>query len=194
MEEKKKDRRVQRTRENLYKALGDLMKVKKYSKITIQDIIDEANIGRSTFYAHFETKDDLMFSRTEVYLDMLNVYIYKLIEQSSEEGRLISIEELFDHIKEQKSTIRTVFYSDDMSFFQRRAKEYWHDAIFSYIEGRSNNDLEKELPIDILVNHITNTLISMMELWINEKLDYSAHEMDQFFQKLVNPYLKGYSI
>ncbi len=61
MTEKTPDRRVRRTRENLFSALSELMQEKRYNKITIQDIIDRADVGRSTFYAHFETKDDLLF-------------------------------------------------------------------------------------------------------------------------------------
>ena len=56
------DRRVQRTRDVLHQALISLMIQKGYEIITVQDIIDEANVGRSTFYAHYTSKGDLLMS------------------------------------------------------------------------------------------------------------------------------------
>ena len=54
------DRRQKKTRRSIYEAFESLMQENHYSQITVAQIIDRADIGRSTFYAHFETKDDLL--------------------------------------------------------------------------------------------------------------------------------------
>ena len=54
------DRRSQRSRQLLIEALAELMHAKRYSAISVQEITDRANVGRSTFYAHFTDKDDLL--------------------------------------------------------------------------------------------------------------------------------------
>src|SRR5881396_2641445 len=59
------DRRVQRTRKLLQDALVSLMIEQGYEATTVQDIIDRANVGRATFYAHFADKETLLVSRLE---------------------------------------------------------------------------------------------------------------------------------
>lgn len=203
MEEKKVDRRIQRTRDNLFAALQDLMAEKRYDKITIQDIIDRANVGRSTFYAHFETKDDLLFSRAVGYLSGLNDYVLHLMNESNEAGRLISLEGLFEHVIEYQKTIRTLFISESMDHFRRKAMEYWQGTIQGFLEDSlkrrrnkpiSQRDKEEVLiiPPDILSKHIALTLLNMLEFMIDKELKYTATELDAYFQALINPSLKAY--
>src|SRR6266852_5535624 len=59
------DRRIPRTRAMLQHALNSLILKKSYEAITIKDICDAANVGRSTFYAHYTSKDDLKRSGFE---------------------------------------------------------------------------------------------------------------------------------
>ena len=61
-EEQVKDRRIQKTKSLLHEALGSLIREKPYDAIVVQEILDRANVGRSTFYMHFSDKDDLLVS------------------------------------------------------------------------------------------------------------------------------------
>jgi AcrR family transcriptional regulator len=56
------DRRVRRTRRLLREALLGLLRERGYDRVTVQDVLDRADLGRATFYAHFRDKDDLLLS------------------------------------------------------------------------------------------------------------------------------------
>ncbi|MEV0294312.1 TetR/AcrR family transcriptional regulator [Nocardia sp. NPDC050710] len=62
------DRRVRRTRNLLHQALIELMLERGYERISVSDILERADVGRSTFYAHFRDKDDLLLVSSTEYL------------------------------------------------------------------------------------------------------------------------------
>jgi len=62
---RKEDRRVRRTRELLHKALISLALEKNYDSITVQEVLDRADVGRSTFYTHFQSMDELLSLGTQ---------------------------------------------------------------------------------------------------------------------------------
>lgn len=77
MSDKMKDRRAQRTRTMLHEALLDLIVEKGYEAITVQDLIDRANIGRSTFYFHFVDKEMLLVDTINRTREFLKDQIYR---------------------------------------------------------------------------------------------------------------------
>ena len=65
------DRRIERTRRRLKGALAELLAERDYDQITVQNIVDRADVGRSTFYAHYESKEDLLFAGLDRHLMLL---------------------------------------------------------------------------------------------------------------------------
>src|ERR1700752_2902073 len=61
--DQKVDARVRRTRDALGDALVELMQEKPFDSITVQDVLDRAKVGRSTFYSHYSDKDDALAGR-----------------------------------------------------------------------------------------------------------------------------------
>ena len=62
------DRRVRRTRRRLKEALLELINEREYEAITVEDITRRADVGRSTFYSHFDSKEELLFSGFDAWL------------------------------------------------------------------------------------------------------------------------------
>lgn len=79
------DRRIQKTRAAIFLAFETLLMEKSYSNITVQNVIERANIGRSTFYSHFETKDDLLKAMCAELFD--HIFSPNLTPESSHDFR-----------------------------------------------------------------------------------------------------------
>ena len=123
------DRRSLKTRSAIHEALFSLMMEKPYNKITIQDIIDRANVGRSTFYAHYETKDELLLDSISHLMDILNNYIVSYVEHNGDTTRLIPVTELFEHIKENSKMMRGLIKSNSAEVFFEKAQSYWNGKL-----------------------------------------------------------------
>lgn len=89
------DRRILRTRNALGDALIQLMQERPFDAITVQQVLDRANVSRATFYAHFRDKDDLFLSDVEDFLDTMGTLLNR---RGAPRTRLAPVEELFAHI------------------------------------------------------------------------------------------------
>src|ERR1043166_356370 len=93
------DPRIRRTRDALGDALVALMQGRPFESLTVQDVLDRAGVGRSTFYVHYRDKNDLFLSDVEDFWEMIST----LIERSGEESdRVAPVQELFSHIADVK--------------------------------------------------------------------------------------------
>lgn len=186
MHEEKSDRRTIRTRQAIFHAVSELMQEKKYSNITIQDIIDRANIGRSTFYAHFSTKDELLSMCIETIFDFLNQYVANSVESSDQKSRILPVAELFDHVKDNKRLIKGLMSVENAEVLHI-VQSYWNKKISAYLEARLPGGKEPRIPLELLTNHISSTMIYFLRWWVENENPYTPQQMDQYFQDLIDP-------
>src|ERR1700686_903574 len=93
------DRRARRTRDALGDALVGLMQEKPFDEIKVQDVLDRAGVGRSTFYTHYRDKNDLFLSDVEDFWEAIS----SMLERSGEDSKRVApVRELFTHIAEAK--------------------------------------------------------------------------------------------
>ena len=172
-------------------AFTELLSEKNYNKITVQEIIDRANIGRSTFYSHFETKDDLLKEICRelfehIFSNDLSRECSKVFENSKRNPKIL-ITHILYHLKENKEKFIKVLSCESNDLFLEYFKTYLFKMIDEYIII-DNTDDEKFKKF--LKNHICCSFVETVKWWINDQMKESPEEMADYFFKVVNPILK----
>src|SRR5689334_25244134 len=106
--QKKTDARVRRTRDALGDALVALMQEKPFDTLTVQDVLDRANVSRSTFYTHYSDKDDLLMSDAEEFFEALSM---SLSQQGDKSDRVFPVEEFFAHLADVQPFFKALMKS-----------------------------------------------------------------------------------
>ena len=182
MAQQRQDRRSQRTQQTLMDALIALLAVKHYDEISVNDIIDRANVGRSTFYAHYQGKDDLLKSGFERVLDMLIHHIS--FGEADQDLRLDAIQ-LFRHAQGHYDLYRTLVWGSGFDLLTKDG----HAALSAKFQENFTQLLsgkpEPSIPLAVLSYSMAGTLLILLKWWLDNKMPYSPEYMDEIFQQLV---------
>lgn len=174
------DRRQRKTREAIFSAFRELLGHRRYENITVQDIIDKADVGRSTFYSHFETKDALLKAICSDIFD----HIFKG-DMCDYPGQTRSLEEKLAHIlwhlKDHKKDISGLLSCESADLFMGYIKAYLSELFILHLK-----DFDKAVPEDFLLNHLTNSFCAVIK-WCNGKnMEFSPEETARLFIVLVS--------
>lgn len=172
----KNDRRSQRTRQLLSEALIQLIREKDYSTITVSDIIERANVGRSTFYAHYRDKDALFVGELDRVIELLSHQI-----QNQEEIPFFPSRELFRHVGEQFELYRALAWTPGLDLLIKHLQKSLSQRVEVGLQKRGRR---YEVALPILANFITGSFLTLLKWWLENKRVYSAEQMDEIFQKL----------
>jgi AcrR family transcriptional regulator len=192
MKQRVTDRRVQKTQHLLREALVSLIREKPYDVITVNEILDRANVGRSTFYTHFRDKDDLLVSGIH---DMLGpVHGARLPSSGSREDRFtwfsLPIFEYHDRHRHtgppRMGARRQALVHEQLR--QALAKLLADEAIHRQSGRRTSADC---LPSDLLVQYVASTFILVLNWWLETRSSLRPREVNDLFRSLVLPALAG---
>jgi AcrR family transcriptional regulator len=148
----KEDRRSSRRRQLLEHALFELMLKKRYDRITIQDIIARANVGRSTFYDHYEDKEDLAAHAIEQLMERLT----RDTMQDVPEHQVVPVVTLFQHVQVQYPMFRAVAGGHAIDLFSERAQRYWSKQIEAQLRAKFPQGKEPTVPLTLVASFVSN--------------------------------------
>ena len=184
MPEKKTDRRTNRTRRQLGSALVDLVKEKRFDDITVQNVIDRADVGRSTFYSHFRDKEDLCQKDWERFLDGLAQHIDW---QKMGTGSFVPVVYLFRHLQEFQPFYKGLVRSQKVETVFKTGVGYLTGKVEVALAARLKGKPAPAIPIPILANYLASELFALLKWWLDHNMPDSPERMDEIFHKLVTP-------
>jgi AcrR family transcriptional regulator len=174
------DRRIQKTKRILSDSLVGLIREKGYENVTIEDIINRANVGRSTFYSHFENKDQLLLAGNEHFKEILR---YQNLGECSFS---IDFTYFYQHISEN--------YDLALSFFGKKGghvlidffRDIIADILYQHIK-RKNKEKDKVVlkKLQFQTDAIATSIIRLLTLWIEDKMSFSVSDMVKMSNEMI---------
>ncbi len=179
---RKPDARIRRTHERLGSALVELIQEKPIDDVTVQEVLDRASVGRSTFYLHFSDKNDLLLSQLEKFLEQMSTALSIRREESL---RVVPVAELFAHIGSQKKIYRALADSGRLNDFFDLAQGYFSRGIEQRLrESKRLSKLpQRELAARAFAS--AGSLLSLLRWWLDRGAKEPPGEMDKLFHQIV---------
>ncbi len=184
------DRQKQRTRQLLKDALLSLVVEKGYASITVQNIIDRANLGRSTFYAHYLDKEDLLISGMEEVVHSLisNDEDDPLIkEKQGENQHILSTLPIFCHAQEQYRLHKAIVGGRGIDVVIKTIQSHLASHIQDQITQLIPKGQTLTVPPNVIAHYLAGTLLNLLIWWLDNEMPYPPERMDAMFQELTMP-------
>jgi AcrR family transcriptional regulator len=181
------DRRVQKTCRLLQDALIALIAEKGYESVTIREILDRANVGRSTFYMHFDNKNELLHSCFSDFRDLLEKHNAEISSSRKQFGNIKEIDfiiNFFRFVERNHRLFKALLGKDSMPVFHQPLYDY----VSAYIKGWLKMSIPKKMQtstrMERLEHYLASGFIGTVKWWIDQDMPCTVEEMDQYFKRL----------
>ena len=189
------DRRVQRTIQLLHDSLLSLIQEKGFEALTVQDILDRANLGRATFYAHFDNKEDLLLSGFEQLRATLREQQRRaLASRTTSDQRLFAFSrEIFEHVAVYRSVFRPMMRKPSGALVEQLLHKMMIDLVRDEVRAMlpAASASPQNSIVEPVVQFLAGGLFGLLRPWAEGKLRLSVDEVNTLFRKLALPGLKS---
>jgi AcrR family transcriptional regulator len=161
---------------------------KGYDALTVQDIIDRANVGRSTFYAHYVGKEDLLRSGLKDLRKELSDHQRASIKETSPQERAFGFSRaLFEHAYSHRDTYRAIVGRRSGALVMTEMRMMLADLVRAELKQPSLGRHLTDIPKNALVQFVVGALMSILTWWLDENAKLSADEANAVFRRLAIP-------
>lgn len=183
------DRRIQKTLALLREALVSLIAEKPYDSIVVKEILDRANVGRSTFYTHFRDKDDLLVTGIQ---DMLGPVPSPM--QTGKRGldRILWFSlPVFDHHHRHAHAWGDRIGTRGRTILHEHLRRVLTDMIAEVMKKHcgTGRQSSRQLPAEIVAAYVASTFVLVLNWWLDTRMRLSPREIDAVFRRLTSPTL-----
>lgn len=178
------DRRQRKTRNAIFGAFVSLLSQKHYHHISVGEIIERADVGRATFYAHFETKDFLL---KELCAELFAHLFAAETGDANDRGQIFECQapdsvflHLFQHLKRNDNNLLVLLSCESNELFLKYFKAELYAFVKEHLylfEARRDPDL----PEDFWIHHISAVLVDTVIWWISNKMKESPEVITRYF-------------
>lgn len=180
------DRRVARTRGMLHQALLSLIVEKGYEAISVEDICERANIGRSTFYAHFTSKDDLKRSGLEhLRRELLDRHRSASASKQAGTQPLGFSLPMFEHARDHMHLYRALVGSKGGAIALGTIRQTLCEFVRGELATTEGKDADG-VPREFTVQHIVGAYMAVLTWWLDGGAKLPPERMDESFQRLMS--------
>lgn len=178
----KPDRRVHRTRQLLHEALLDLAVERGYDPITVQDILDRAGIARSTFYAHFRDKDDLLLNGFQAMRDAMPGDLFATPATDGQPYPAFGLM-LFRHVEQNRALARAFLGTDAGQVVMNNLRNLLVADIRNWV--RQHADLPDGTDDEWVVQYLVGGLFGLLTWWVDHDFPCNADRIAGEYRRLV---------
>jgi AcrR family transcriptional regulator len=180
------DRRALRTRQALHQALIQLIVERDYDEISVMDIAEAANVGRSTFYAHFTDKDDLLRSGTVHFRDMLLKDHATRHKSDGPDGQLLSFSRFMtEHLNERKDLYRALKRGRAGPIIMEAFRLYVCELVRADLSARAAKAGHPH-DTELAVQFIVGAFMSVLSWWMDRGAKEDPADIDRAFTALAS--------
>ncbi len=183
------DRRVQRTRESLHRALIALMIEKGYDAVTVGDIVDRANVGRSTFYAHYTDKEDLFDSGFKNFSKQLLGYQRAALATRGsfrERGFAFSLP-FFEYVDGHRRVYHAIVGRRTGEVAMRKLRNLLAELVRNDLARLALGEGPAGIPRNAVVQFVVGALMGVVTWWLDEKSSLTPAQADAIFRRMAVP-------
>lgn len=174
------DPRAQRTRDRLGDALIALIQEKSFDGVTVQDVLDRAGVSRSTFYAHFRDKHDLLLSDVDAFADGVAM---RLVRSRDRSERVAPVEELFAHVAEMAPLRRALANTQEFHDVWELVEAHLARGIEARLEQIARAGAISPAQRAPLAHAAAGSFMALLEWWLRASTPPTPREMDALFHR-----------